>query len=89
MTGPRSVLLVAAAAVATPLAACGTSTAPRRPATRTQGPLHRFGAPVAVRTEQGRRCAYYEVVGRPRDAWRFCFAPGGHMLSAGGNAALP
>jgi hypothetical protein len=51
--------------------------------------VRRFGAPVAVRTEQGRRCAYYEVVGRPRDGRRFCFAADGRMLSAGGNAALP
>jgi hypothetical protein len=51
--------------------------------------VRRFGAPVAVRTEQGRRCAYYEVVGRPGDGWRFCFAADGRMLSAGGNAALP
>jgi hypothetical protein len=51
--------------------------------------VRRFGVPVAVRTEQGRRCAYYEVVGRPRDGWRFCFAADGRMLSAGGNAAPP
>jgi hypothetical protein len=28
-------------------------------------------------------------VGRARDDWRFCFARDGHMLSAGGNSALP
>jgi hypothetical protein len=51
--------------------------------------VRRFGAPAAARTEHGRRCAYYEVVGRARDDWRFCFARDGHMLSAGGNSALP
>jgi hypothetical protein len=51
--------------------------------------VRRFGAPAAVRTEHGRRCAYYEVVGRPRQDWRFCFAADGHMLSAGGNSASP
>lgn len=51
--------------------------------------VRRFGAPAAVRTEHGRRCAYYEVVGRALDDWRLCFAADGRMLSAGGNPALP
>jgi hypothetical protein len=34
--------------------------------------VRRFGATAAARTEHGRRCAYYEVVGRARDDWRFC-----------------
>jgi hypothetical protein len=51
--------------------------------------VRRFGAPAAQRTEHGRRCAYYEVVGRARDGWRFCFAGDGRMLSAGGNGTPP
>jgi hypothetical protein len=51
--------------------------------------VRRFGAPAAVRTEEGRRCAFYEVVGRARRGWRFCFAADGRMLGAGGNTRLP
>jgi hypothetical protein len=51
--------------------------------------VRRFGAPAAVRTEEGRRCAFYEVVGRARRGWRFCFAADGRMLGAAGNTRLP
>ena len=51
--------------------------------------VRRFGAPAAERTEHGRRCAYYEVVGQARRGWRFCFARDGRMRGASGNTALP
>jgi hypothetical protein len=49
----------------------------------------RFGAPAAVRREQGLRCVYYELVGFSRDGWRFCFAANGQMESAAGRRPLP
>jgi hypothetical protein len=51
--------------------------------------VHRFGPPAAVRREQGRRCAYYEVVGYANDNWQFCFESDGQMHSAAGNQPLP
>jgi hypothetical protein len=51
--------------------------------------VRRFGPPVAVRTEHGLRCTYYEVVGSPHDGWQFCFAANGRMTSANGAQPPP
>jgi hypothetical protein len=51
--------------------------------------VHRFGPPAVVRREQGRRCAYYEVVGYANDGWQFCFRRDGHMFGAEGNTPPP
>jgi hypothetical protein len=51
--------------------------------------VRRFGPPAAERTEGGRRCAYYEVVGFADDGWRLCFAPSGSMFSADGRKPPP
>jgi hypothetical protein len=45
----------------------------------------RFGPPA---TASG-RCVYYELVGDPRDGWRFCFTAAGRMRSATGRSPPP
>lgn len=50
--------------------------------------VRRFGPPARERTEDGLRCAYYEVVGQ-QSGWRFCFGADGRMTSASGNTPLP
>lgn len=51
--------------------------------------VRRFGPPALLRREHGLRCAYYELVGFPRDGWRFCFVRDGRMVRASGNSPPP
>lgn len=51
--------------------------------------VRRFGPPAVARRERGLHCAYYELVGFPKDGWRFCFARGGRMTHASGNSPPP